>query len=207
MENNCKYKVAIRRDTKMMKTFIKFKNRVRHPRVSFNMFLVGVMLVALPIINSGIKLPGMIISYAMGTLLVLMALFRHYISLSMMKKNPEVIENEEITYIFGNTGIKVEKGESLEHLGNYKKIYCVWEDEKCFYAGMNEEDLLILPKENFVEGDAGTFRDFILDKSRAEYSWKPADIRNICRQKLMQIKMRMSEQNENPEGQKEADKK
>ena len=66
----------MKRDTKMMRTFVSFTNRVKHPRVTFNLFLVGAMLVALPLVNKEIALPGVIIGYGMGTLLLLMAFFR-----------------------------------------------------------------------------------------------------------------------------------
>ena len=99
------YTVKIRRDTKMMMTFIKFQNRVSHPRVTFNLFATGVLLAAVPVIVKGLALPGVIVSYGVGGLLILTALFRQYLTLSMMKSNPEVKENEEITYYFGNTGL------------------------------------------------------------------------------------------------------
>ena len=56
------YTVKIRRDTKMMMTFIKFQNRVSHPRVTFNLFATGVLLAAVPVIVKGLALPGVIVS-------------------------------------------------------------------------------------------------------------------------------------------------
>lgn len=203
IENECKYKVKIRRDTEMMKTFVKFSNRVKHPKVTLYMLTIGVLLLILPFTNKGIKMPGVIISLVMGVLLVGMALFRHNISVQMMKSNPEVKENEELTYMFGNTGVKVKREDKIEHMGSYHKIYRVWEDEKNFYVGMNEDDLLILPRVDFCEGDVSTFRDFILDKSRADYRWQPTGFVNICKQKWMQMQMKMMEnQAEDEEGSK-----
>lgn len=185
-----RYIVYTKRDTAAMRTFVKFTNRVRHPRVGMNMFIVGVMLVALPIVNKGVGQAGVVISYAMGGLLLFIALFRTDISVSMMKKSPELKENEELTYLFGNTGIRVERNGTIENMGYYKDVYRVWEDERHFYVGLESEDLLILPKTSFREGDVQEFRDFILDKSGASFKWQPVNPVNIVKNIWMNIQMK-----------------
>ncbi len=187
-----RYIVYTKRDTATMSTFVKFTNRVRHPRMGMNMFIVGAMLVALPIVNKGIGQAGAVISYVMGTLLLFIALFRTSISVSMMKKSSEVKENEELTYLFGNTGIRVERNGTIENMGYYKDVYRVWEDERHFYIGMESEDLLILPKDSFREGDVKEFRDFILDKSGASFKWQPANPVNIVKNIWMNIQMKVA---------------
>lgn len=201
-EFNYKYKVEIRRDENMMRTFIKFSNRVRHPRVTVYMLIVGISLILLPFAQRGIKQPGVTISIVMGVLLTAMGLFRQNISIWMMKSDPAVKLNEELTYIFGNTQIRAIKGAVIENMGSYSKIYRVWEDEKHFYVGMNEEDLLILPKMNFSEGDAKTFRDFILEKSGADFRWQPTGFVNICKHKWMNFQMKMMERDEEEDNKK-----
>lgn len=184
-----KYIVDTCRDVKMMKTFVKFSNRVRHPRATMNMLFLGAVFIALPNAFDGIKTIGIIISYVMGAILIFMALFRQNIGVASMKRNPEVKVNEKITYIFGSTGIRAEREDVMEYMGSYKKIYRVWEDEKHYYIGMNEEDLLVLPKANFRKGDMKSFRDFILDKSRADFRWEPTGISNIFKQKMLQWRL------------------
>lgn len=187
-----RYVVYTRRDVAMMKTFIRFSNRVRHPRAGMNMFILGALLIALPIANKGIAMTGAIISYVMGALLLGIALFRTSISVMMMKNNPELHENEELIYQFGNSGIRVERNGKVENMGFYKTVYRVWEDEKHFYIGLDSEDLLVLPKMNFTEGDPATFRDFILEKSGAEFRWKPTQPVNIVKDKWMKLQMKMA---------------
>lgn len=191
-----KYIASVKRDEKLLKTFVKFSNQVRHPRTTVYMITVGAMLIALPIANKEIALPGVIICYIMGTLMVLMGMFRHYIGVYMLKSNPETKLDEEITYIFGNTDIKTDKAGALEKLGSYAKIYRLWEEEKVFYIGMNEDDLIVLPKENFKVGDVAMFRDFILEKSGAIYTWQPKRIDNVIKNNIMQFKWRMRFQQE-----------
>lgn len=191
-----KYVVPVKRDEKLLKTFVKFSNRVRHPRTTVYMTSMGAMLTALPIANKEIALPGVIICYIMGPLMVIMGLFRHYIGVNMLKNNPETNLGEELTYIFGNTDVKTDKNGELEKLGSYSKIYRLWEDEKVFYVGINEDDLVVLPKENFEIGDVSTFRDFILEKSGAIYTWKPCRMDNVIKHTMTSFKWRMQKQRE-----------
>lgn len=187
------YTVQIRRDTEMMKIFINFTNRIRHPRVTFNLFVTGVLLALVPTLVKGIALPGVIISYGMGALLILMALFRQYISVYMMKNDPKVKENEEIIYLFGNSKIRAIRDGTEEDMGYYKNIYRVWEDERIYYVGMNQEDLLILPKKEFEEGEPENFREFILNKSGADYRWVPNGMMNRSKEFLKKIRGHMTQ--------------
>nr|WP_308000232.1 YcxB family protein [uncultured Merdimonas sp.] len=177
----------------MMKIFIKFTNRIRHPRVTFNLLATGVLLALVPTVIKGIALPGVVISYGMGVLLILMALFRQNISVSMMKNDPQVKENEEITYLFGDSRIRALRDGREEDMGYYKNVYRVWEDERIYYVGMNEEDLLILPKDEFIEGDQESFREFILDKSGADYRWVPTGLVNRSKEFGRKIRGHMTQ--------------
>lgn len=191
-----KYIVPVTRDEKLLKTFVKFSNQTRHPRTTVYMVTVGTMLIALPIANEGIALVGEIICYVMGALMVLMGAFRHHIGVYMLKSNPQTKLDEELTYIFGNTDVKTERNGELEKLGSYASIYRLWEDEKFFYIGINEDDLLVLPKTNFEVGDVSTFREYILEKSGATFTWQPKRIDNVIKNNIAQFKWRMQKQKE-----------
>lgn len=189
-----RYVVYTKRDTELMKTFIRFDNRVRHPRMGVNTGLVGILLLLMPVIVKDMGLAGKIIAVCVGTLLLSIALFRVHISVSMMRNNPEVKENEEITYLFGNSGIRAQKIDGIEDMGYYKTVYHLWEDERNYYVGLDNDDLLILPKANFEEGDTKEFREFLLEKSGAKYTWKPAKLGNIWKNKVYQIRQKMVEE-------------
>ena len=197
--NKNKYIVNIVRDTAMMKTYVKFYNMVKHPRVTMNLLFAGVVLIALPIAADGIALPGVIISYVMGALLVAMALFRQNIAVYQMKADPKVKENEKLSYLFGNTKIRVENEGKIETMGGYQDVYRVWEDERTYFVGMNEDDLLILPKDAFEKGEAKAFRDYILERTGADFVWKPTGLVNICKNKWMQLQMKMASRREDEE--------
>ncbi len=180
------------RDVNLMKSFIKFDTRVRHPRVQFNMFIIGLFFYTLAWKVEGIELPGLIICYVMGTLLIALAVFRHNMSLAAMRKNPQVHENEELYYYFGNSKIRSTVDGREENLGFYKEVYKVWEDESNFFIGLESEDLLVLPKGAFEVGDFREFCDFILEKTGANYRWTPATLSNKMKDLWMKIRMKVS---------------
>ena len=201
-----RYVVYTKRDTELMKTFIRFDNRVRHPRMGVNMGLVGVLLLLVPVILKDTGTTGKIIAVCVGALLLSIALFRVHKSVNMMKGNPEVKENEEITYLFGNSGIWAQRIDGIEDMGYYKTVYHLWEDEDNYYVGLDNDDLLILPKANFKEGDSESFRDFLLDKSGAKYTWKPAKLLNIWKNMLSQAHQKMDETGNDSQGNEKSKK-
>lgn len=201
-----RYVVYTKRDTELMKTFIRFDNRVRHPRMGVNMGLVGELLLLVPVILKDTGTTGKIIAVCVGALLLSIALFRVHISVNMMKGNPEVKENEEITYLFGNSGIWAQRIDGIEDMGYYKTVYHLWEDEDNYYVGLDNDDLLILPKANFKEGDSESFRDFLLDKSGAKYTWKPAKLLNIWKNMLSQAHQKMDETGNDSQGNEKSKK-
>ncbi len=194
-----KYVASVVRDEKLLKLFVKFYNKVRHPRVTMFMTSVGIMLTALPIANKEIALPGVIVCYALGPIMVLLGLFRHVIGVEMLKSNPDTQLGEELTYIFGNTDIKINKNDKLEKFSSYANVYRLWESEKIFYIGANEDDLVVLPKESFKTGDITTFRDFLLEKSGCIYTWQPTRIDNAIKHYFATLKWNMQKKKEEAE--------
>ena len=180
------------RDANMMKTFAKFYTRIKHPRAQFNMIILGIACYTAAIKIDGLKTPGLIVCYVVGTLLIALALFRHQMSLISMRNNPEIHEGEELYYFFGRTGIRATADGKEIKLGNYKDVYRVWEDEFNFFIGFESEDLIVLPKANFEEGDSTKFRDFILEKTGAKYRWTPALLSNRIKGFISGMKEQMS---------------
>lgn len=194
-----KYIAKVDRNEALLKLFVKFSNRVKHPRATLFMVSIGLMLIAMPIANKKIALAGVIICFIMGPILMVMGLFRHQIGVNMLKNNPETKLGEQLTYIFGNTDIKIGKEDGVEKLGSYANVYRLWESEKIFYIGINEDDLVVLPKADFVEGDVSTFRDFMLEKSGCIFTWFPGRIDNIIKNYFATMKWNMQKQKEEAE--------
>lgn len=184
----CKFGVRVIRDMGMMKTCIRFNNRVHHPRVSMHLFVIGVVLLGMPAAAGKGPVLRDAACMILGSFFVFMSLFRQNIAAARMKKNTEIEWNEELFYLFGQKGVQAIKDGNTVNIGGYKNIFRLWEDERNYYVGMNEDDLLILPKAGFEIGSAEEFRDFVLEKSNAGYSWTPADIVNICKWKIKKQK-------------------
>lgn len=195
------YEVQTRRDTKMMKSFIDFKNRVEHPTVTPGLLLIGITFILLPVVRPEIKkdigITGVAVSALLGAFLAFLGIARQYITIALMKRNPGIVLNEEIIYLFGNEDIRAKKEHSEERVGYYKNVYSLWEDEKTFYLGLENDELVILPKNGFKTGEAEAFKLFIIEKSNAKYIWTPTKWKNIYRARMVRRQMnKQPEKNE-----------
>lgn len=195
------YEVQTRRDTKLIKRFINFKNRVEHPTVTPGLILIGITFILLPFVRPEIKkdigISGVAVSTLIGAFLTFLGIGRQYITIALMKRNPDIALNEEINYLFGNEDIRAKKEHSEERVGYYKNVYSLWEDEKTFYLGIENDELVILPKNGFLTGEAEAFKLFIIEKSNAEYIWMPMKWKNIYKARMVRRQMnKQPEKNE-----------
>ena len=195
------YEVQTRRDTKLMKRFINFKNRVEHPTVTPGLLLIGITFILLPFVRPEIKkdigMTGVAVSALLGAFLAFLGIGRQYITIALMKRNPDIVLNEEIIYLFGNEDIRAKKEHSEERVGYYKNVYSLWEDEKTFYLGIENDELVILPKNGFLTGEAEAFKLFIIEKSNAKYIWMPMKWKNIYKARMVRRQMnKQPEKNE-----------
>lgn len=167
------YKVVTKRDTDMVKSFILFTYRQRYPNVSRNFIIVGLVSLAL---TYGIRVRWVGIFLVIQAVFCLfMGLFRHWIPVASMKrKDPDFIAGNTLTYEFYGSEIKaLRNGEKFMGLKSYSKVTNLCHDEKYYYLGANEEDLMILPKAAFVEGDPDSFESFIEKKAKIKAVWSP----------------------------------
>ena len=116
------YEVQTRRDTKLIKRFINFKNRVEHPTVTPGLILIGITFILLPFVRPEIKKDignsGVAVSALIGAFLTFLGIGRQYITIALMKRNPDIALNEEINYLFGNEEIlqiQLRKGQLPDH--------------------------------------------------------------------------------------------
>ncbi len=168
------YKVEAKRTAKMIKDFVMFTYRQRFPNVTRNFLIVG--LLSLVFIYGGKIRAVQIICFFIGIFCLLMAFFRHLIPISRMKRtDPDYIEQNLLTYDFTGHDIKCYRNDELfMQCKNYHKVHHVCHDEEYFFIGLNEQDLIVLPKAGFIEGDPVDFEDFIRHKTGVEPEWIPA---------------------------------
>jgi len=190
------YRVETKRDAKMIKDFVLFTYRQRFPKVTRNFLIVG--LLSLVFIYGGKIRAVQIICLFIGVFCILMAFFRHHIPIfNMKRRDPDFLEQNTLSYEFTSTGFTgYRNDEPYIKVNDYHKIHHVYHDEEYYYIGFNEQDLIILPKKKFTDGDPVEFEQFIQRKSGIEPSWVPVDrnARKEVRKKERAAKMARAEE-------------
>lgn len=168
------YKVETVRDAQMIKSFILFTYRQSHPKVTRNFLLIGIVSLILTI---GIRVRAVgIFLIIQGIFCIAMALFRHHIPVSTIKRNDaDFRDKNTLTYEFREHKVDAfRNGEKFLSIVPYSNITNLCHDEKYFYLGANEDDFMMLPKKDFVTGDPDTFVSFIEKKAKIQARWSPA---------------------------------
>ena len=106
--------------------------------------------------------------FIVGALIILLALFRQYISLALTKRNdPDYKSGADFTYDFTEADASFYRNDELiAYLAKYKDILSFYYDDKFYYLAISNRDLFILPKSRFTIGDPADFEDFIFKKSK-----------------------------------------
>ncbi len=167
------YQVRTKRDSEVIKAYITFTYRVLHPGVTGRLVFIGALIAAPAIIAKPMWLK--ITCLVVGLLLILLGLFRQYISLALTKRQDEAFRRgTEFTYDFTDSDAAFYMdGEIFNAISKYKDITSFFYDDKFYYMGVRNKDLFVLPKSRFTIGDAAEFEDFIYKKSRRTCKWIP----------------------------------
>lgn len=176
------YKVETKRDVQMIKSFVKFTYRVSHPNVTRNFIIVGLLSFAF---TYGIRIEALrYFLLIQGAFCLLMGLFRHLIPVNtMMRKDPDYVGGNTLTYEFDNKGIRAfRNGEEFLSIASYRQLTNIYHDEYYYYLGANEDDFMILPKDSFTVGDPSGFGDFISKKAKLDVRWSPSTRQEKSRQ-------------------------
>lgn len=179
MEN--KFKVVMKKDEEVLRDFILFRERANNSSGKFKMIVFGIGLIVIGVLAAkGGRLAAGCIINAAGIAMVVFALFIHNIAVMRLKKADIAYKNQtELSYGFTNSGIYVyENGELTQNVGGYTHVSCLYEDEKNFYVGINNEDLFLLPKKAFAEGDIAGFVEFMEKKSNEMSEFLPTTVKN-----------------------------
>jgi len=183
------YEVRTTRDSDVIKAYITFTYRVFHPAVTTRMVFYGLLVI----------IPGFIINiqalkiacWVIGALIILLGLFRQYISLALTKSNDSDYKSgAEFTYEFTQNDASFYKnGELMKYLDKYKGIDSLYHDEGYYYIRLKDHDFYILPKDKFTTGESSEFDDFIYNRCRKTCRWIPAKFSNRMKQRRAVRKM------------------
>ena len=172
------YQIKTKRDSGVLKAYITFTYRVFHPKVTARMVLYGLLILApgFAVKTQALK----IILWVLGGLVVLLGLFRQYISLALTKRSDEDYRNgTEFVYEFTqNDASFFRDGELSAYSNRYKDIDAVFYDEDDYYLSLRSREFFVIPMNRFTIGDPSTFGDFMYKRCKKVCRWIPARLGN-----------------------------
>ena len=172
------YQIRTKRDSGVLKAYITFTYRVFHPKVTARMVLYGLLILAPGFVVKTQALK--IILWVLGGLVVLLGLFRQYISLSLTKRSDADYRNgTEFVYEFTqNDASFFRDGELSAYSNRYKDIDAVFYDEDYYYLSLTSREFFVIPMDRFTIGDPSTFGDFMYKRCKKVCRWIPAKLGN-----------------------------
>ena len=172
------YQIKTKRDSGVLKAYITFTYRVFHPKVTARMVLYGLLILAPGFVVKTQALK--IILWVLGGLVVLLGLFRQYISLALTKRSDADYRNgTEFVYEFTqNDASFFRDGELSVYSNKYKDIDAVFYDEDYYYLSLTSREFFVIPMDRFTIGDPSTFGDFMYKRCKKVCRWIPAKLGN-----------------------------
>ncbi|MBE6027591.1 MAG: hypothetical protein E7227_03160 [Clostridiales bacterium] len=171
------YQIITRRDSGVLKAYITFTYRVFHPKVTARMVLYGLLILAPGFVVKAQALK--IILWVLGGLVVLLGLFRQYISLALTKKTDEDYRNGTgFVYEFTQNDASFFRDGELTAYSRYKDIDAVFYDEEYYYLSLASRDFFVIPMDRFTIGDPSTFGDFMYKRCKKVCRWIPVKFSN-----------------------------
>ena len=172
------YQIRTKRDSGVLKAYITFTYRVFHPKVTARMVLYGLLILAPGFVVKTQALK--IILWVLGGLVVLLGLFRQYISLALTKRSDADYRNgTAFVYEFTqNDASFFRDGELSVYSSNYQDIDAVFYDEDYYYLSLTSREFFVIPMNRFTIGDPSTFGDFMYKRCKKVCRWIPAKLGN-----------------------------
>lgn len=172
------YQIKTKRDSGVLKAYITFTYRVFHPKVTARMVLYGLLIAAPGFVVKTQALK--IILWAIGGLVVLLGLFRQYISLAITKRaDADYQSGAEFVYEFTKDDASFYRnGELTTYSSKYKDIDAVFYDEDYYYLSLTSREFFVIPMDRFTIGDPSTFSDFMYKRCKKVCRWIPAKLGN-----------------------------
>lgn len=129
-----------------------------------------------------------IVLWAVGALVVLLGLFRQYISLALTKRSDADYRNgTEFVYEFTqNDASFYRDGELSVYSSKYKDIDAVFHDEDYYYLSLTSREFFVIPKDRFTIGDQSTFGDFMYSRCKKVCRWIPQKYSNKLKKRQAQ---------------------
>lgn len=205
-----KFKVVMKKDDEVLRDFISFTYRAQGgvQRYKMRVLAIGLAVIGVLAMRDHHPVAGGVM-FGLGAAFFAVTFFLPQIAVAKLKKADVAYQNQiELTYAFTNGSIYVyENGELAQNVGSYSNVTCFYGDEKNYYVGVNNDDLYLLPKKYFLEGNEEEFLEFIEKKSGEKYEFLPLTIKNKYLLKKVEWKQQEMEYNERAEKLREEDRR
>ncbi len=155
------YEVKTGHTEKVLKAFARLynENKKGTRNIMIQYGIMAGLLLAMPRVLH-FPIYGWVICWALGGLLVGLGFSRNYLTYRSLLKHDELYKNKtEIRMSFGHSAFVVQDKEKNTY--KYHLIHELDEDDEMFFFYMEEGDMFMIPKEDFVLGTAEEFREFI----------------------------------------------
>lgn len=159
------YEVKTKHTEEVLKDFVKFSHRMKSARAPVKMTMLAMCFFML-----AYAFQGMIQTYifaALGVLVVILMLSTRRIAFGKLAKNDKNYQNQsEIDFVFGHSAFMVKNPEEeLRDNIKYGEVTVMYKDDKYYYLNVNNQELFMLPRTDFVLGEADTFEEFLTEKT------------------------------------------
>lgn len=187
------YRVVTKHTKDTIKDFVKFSFRVNNPKTTYRLCVIGVgffvIAAMLPQISGATYT-----LLAIGTVICLFALTRHWIGIFKLRKSDLIYRNDwEVEVKFGEKEIRVKNSSEKEWtVKKYGEINVLYMNERNYYVGVSGEDLFILPRDDFSHGNQKKFKEFMERKTNMPMVFLPVLLKN--RWKMLRARMKHMEE-------------
>lgn len=159
------YEVNTKHTRKVLEDFINFTYKVKYPRVTQNLVIMSICFAGFAYLVRGSA--GMYVFAILALALFSFAMLRKKISFAKLAQaDPNYQKQSEIHLIFGESEFRIENKEvQQEQRFRYPEVSFIYADDFYYYLSINNEDLQVIPKSDFVLGNYKEFYDFISEKT------------------------------------------
>lgn len=166
---NIIYQIVTKHTKQMLRDFARFTHRIKTPYATYRLCVLGVgFLLLVPFFRGTLYLR--ILLAVLGILTIIFAFARHRIAARKIAKYDKYYQNQtEITFLFGHAEflIQTKDDEQDMHI-QYGEITRTYKDKRNYYLWVNDEDVQILPRADFVTGTEEAYEAFITQKTSRE---------------------------------------
>lgn len=192
------YEVDTKHSKEMLYRFIDFDYKQRHARIPMHLIVFGMccFTVAALLYRHYGEIGSSIPWICVGILLVLLVFLRRPIAFLKLSTQDENYEKQNvIRFHFGHSEWTVKNEDQISRI-QYSEISGLYKDKKYYYISTKENELFLLPFQDFVKGEFKTFQEFVEQKSSKQTHDMALPFKEKYKRKLAQIKANQAKADE-----------